>query len=389
MNTDRFKDFEPEVRRLVLAFEEGAGGGFRFFDVEELEVIADYYMEVRDLEGLEKAVVLGERLYPHSGAIRLRRAHLLGVEGRYGQALRLLRQLEQEEPDNTDVSYSLATLYSMTGNPKASIDYYRRAAADGYGLGAIYGNMGDEYVRLGDTVQAVRHYRKAVASDADEQRSLYALWGIWESQGRYVKAVRFFARHVEDHPYCKVAWYCLGCAYLRGGRVDAAKAADALEYAVAIDNRFEEAYTELAEAYMELGDLHHAVQAFRDMLDFTADRHHVLRDIGNLYMVVGNYHTAYAYFRDAIKENPDNGFAWNDLGRCCEKLGYSEEAAGHYNRAITLEPDYDDLWLDLADLYIAQLRFAEAAALLESARGEADERLQFDSRLLYCYYRLV
>ena len=46
------------------------------------------------------------------------------------------------------------------------------------------------------------------------------------------------------------------------------------------------------------------------------------------------------------------------------------------------------MWLDLADLYIAQQRFAEAAALLDSARMEADNRFQFDNRLLYCYYKL-
>ena len=108
-------------------------------DVDELTVVADYYLEVRDVEGLEAAVSKGERIYPHNGDIRLRRAQLLGIKGAYGQALRILKQLEQEEPDNTDVFYSLGTLYSLTDNPQASIYYYLKAAADGYELGMIYG----------------------------------------------------------------------------------------------------------------------------------------------------------------------------------------------------------------------------------------------------------
>ena len=385
MNTDRFKNYGPEVRQLVLAFEGERGR--HFFDVDELEVIADYYLEMQDMEGLEAAVKLGERLYPNNNEMRLRKAHLLGVQGAYQQALRLLEQLEHDEPDNTDVAYSLGTLYSMTGNAKKSIGYYLRAATDGYELGMIYGNVADEYLKLGNTVEAVRYYRKAVADNPDEQRSLRALAYIWDWQGRLDQAVQYFSKHVADNPYCKTAWYCLGCSYLNGRHANAAKAVDAFEYALAIDNRYEYASYGLSEAYEMLGDLPHAVQALRDVLDYTDDRHLVLRGIGNLYMHACNYHTAYTYYRDALKENADNGFVWNDLGRCCEKLGYMDEAVAHYNRAINLYPDYDDFWLDLANLYITELRFAEAAALLESARLEADNQFNFDGLLLFCYYK--
>ena len=182
MNTDRFKNFDPDVRRLVLAFERGGEGVW--MDVDELTVVADYYLEVRDVEGLEAAVSKGERIYPHNGDIRLRRAQLLGIKGAYGQALRILKQLEQEEPDNTDVFYSLGTLYSLTDNPQASIYYYLKAAADGYELGMIYGIVADEYVKLGNTVQAVRYYRKALTYDPNEGHWLYSLSNIWGRQLR-------------------------------------------------------------------------------------------------------------------------------------------------------------------------------------------------------------
>ena len=59
MNSDRFKDFDSDVRQLVLAFEDDSKGSRQFFDVDELEVIADYYLEMHDVEGLEAAVRLG------------------------------------------------------------------------------------------------------------------------------------------------------------------------------------------------------------------------------------------------------------------------------------------------------------------------------------------
>lgn len=49
MNPDRFKDFDADVRHLVLAFETGGKGAPRFFDADQVEVIADYYLEVGDV----------------------------------------------------------------------------------------------------------------------------------------------------------------------------------------------------------------------------------------------------------------------------------------------------------------------------------------------------
>lgn len=78
MNIDRFSNFDSDVRTLVLAFEEQNVQGARFFDVDELAIVADYYLEVNDVEGLAAAVAYGERLFPTSNEIKLRRAHLLG-----------------------------------------------------------------------------------------------------------------------------------------------------------------------------------------------------------------------------------------------------------------------------------------------------------------------
>ena len=385
MNPDRFKDFDADVRHLVLAFETGGKGASHFFDADQVEVIADYYLEVGDVEGMEAAVRLGEQLYPANTAIRLRRAHLFGIQGRRSQALRLLKELERSEPDNTDICYSLATLLSAMGRGRESIAYYLKAAADGYDLGMIYGNIGDEYSKLHNTAQAVRYYRKAVAHNPDEERSLYHLSAIWDSQGRHTQSEQYFSHHVEEHPYSKVGWFCLGDVYLFSLSLYE-KAVDAYEYALAIDKTYHIAYLHLSYAYSRLGDLSKAVRALRDSLDYTDDRPFVLYSIGCLYQDAGNYHTASIYFHDAVKEDPSRDTIWCSLGQCSEQMGYLDEAAAYYNRAISLEPEYDGNWLCLADLYISRQRYADAATLLEDARTEVATSIDLDTRLVYCYY---
>ena len=386
MKLDRFKDFEPKVRELVLRFEKQRDEGGGFLDVDQLEVVADYYMEVYDVEGLEAAVSMGERLFPTNDGIRLRRAHLLGIQGQYGKALKLLQELENHSPNDTDVCYALGALYSMTDQGRKSISYYLKAAVDGYELGTIYGNVADEYYKLGDMEQAVRYYRKAVAEDPNEQRSLYNLACTWDALGRHEDAEAFFSKQVMEHPYSNGAWYCLGCVYGWMGLYE--KAADAYEYAVAIDKTQTDAYFGLSDCCRRMGDFGRAVQALRDALESAPDRPYVLYSIGRLYLDAGNYHTASTYLHDALNEDPSYALAWNNLGLCSESLGYDEEAAGYYRRAIDLDPDTDSHWLCLADLYLRTQRFAQAAALLEESRIDAEDPFPFVTRLCYCYFKM-
>lgn len=384
MNLDRFKDYDKDVRELVLAFER-QGGQVRYFDVDQLEVIADYYLEVNDVEGLTSVVEFGEQLFPNNNAIQLRRAHLLSIRGHYEQALAILQELARKEPDNTDVCYAMGAIYSMLCRSEEAIDYYLRAAADGYQLDMIYGNVADEYFKLGRADESVKYYRKSIAVNPEEERSLRNLACTLDEQGRDEEAEAFYSQLVLDHPYSKFAWICLGSIYSWLSLYE--KSADAYEYAIAIDKTLFEAYLGLADSYHRMGDMPSAVQALRDSLPFSDDRPYVFYNIGHIYLKLGNYHTASTYFHDAIKEDPAFAIAWNDLGRCSQSLGYLDEAAGYFRRAIDLDPDSDEHWVCLADLFLSAERYEEAAALLESARTEAVDRFMFDSRLLYCYYR--
>ena len=163
MKKDRFHNFDDEVRDLVLDFENTVlKGKTQFFDVDELEIIIDYYFEVNDLKPLERAVEYAEELYPNSTTIRLRRAHLMISHEQYAQALQVLNQMRQAEPDNTDVAYSLGVANGAVGQSEKAIAYFKEAARDGWMLGRVYSNMAEEYYKLKDYDAALNFYRKAM-----------------------------------------------------------------------------------------------------------------------------------------------------------------------------------------------------------------------------------
>lgn len=386
METNRFKNYDNEVRELVLAYEAMLRSGEgRYFDVDQLEVVIDYYLEKADIEMLEGAVAYGQRLFPNDDDMLLRKAHLLSAKGQHEQALSLLQELESRNPDNTDVQYAMGAVYSALEQPRRAIQYYQKASRDGYELGMVYGNIADEYYRLGRDEDSLRYYRKALSVNPDEERSLYNLASTLSELGRNDEATTFYTRFVHDHPYNKVAWYCLGNVLLSDQKY--AQAVDAFEYVRTIDNTFFNAYAGIAECYRQLGRLSDAVSVLRESVEYAKDRSYVYFAIGCIYRDQHNYPTALIYLKNATDEDVYFRDAWLVSAECCEGMGDPAEAERRYQRVLGLDRDSDEGWLAYADFLMRQERFSECAELLQEHIIDALDQFAFNIRLAVCYFK--
>lgn len=419
MKQDRFKDYQKDVKELVLDFESmQRHGDSRYYDVDQLETIIDFYLETADGEMLEKSVCYGENLFPTNNEIRLRRVHLLCFKERYEEAFSLLKQLEQMEPDNTDVLYAMGVVYSALEQPRKAIQYYHKAAADGYELGIIYGNIADEYVRLDQNNEAKNYYRRALKEDPDDERSLYNLAECYDVEGNTTKWINYFSRFVDDHPYSKVAWYCLGDAYLAESLYE--KAVDAYGYALAIDKTFLNAYIQLSVAYCLMNDYSKAVSVLHDAIDYTDDKADIYFRMADIFKQTNNLVTANIYYHKAVKEDPYYGDAWISIALCYSvqgdfgsaadaarnalksnpespvylttlamiysESGNDESAEKFFDCTIRLNPEFDQGWLSYADFLMDRQRYDDAIDILSRGLPECENSLEFNLRLAYCYF---
>lgn len=335
---DRFKNFDDEVRELVLSFENTIlKGKSQFFDVDEMEIIIDYYFEVNDKVPLERAVEYAEELYPNSTTIRLRRAHLLMSHEQYPQALEVLNKMRQAEPDNTDVAYSLGVANGAVGDSQKAIAYFKEAATDGWMLGRVYSNMAEEYYKLKDYDAAINCYRKAMESDSCDDITIYNYYDVCYSAGRIEQAADYLSGYVKKNPYNKEAWYCLGCAYRDLTLYE--KAVDAFEYAIAIDKSYVDAYVALSQTQDLMGNTAEAVTTMLRVLEYCDDRAKIYRTIGSLYAREANYDTAMAYFKKAVDDNPADAESYAAMALCYLELGDTSTAVSKVNRALMLDED--------------------------------------------------
>lgn len=417
---DRFKNYDSDVRELVLGFEEMLRKkGHRFFDVDELTIISDFYLETNDLASLEQAVRYAEHLYPDHNEVRLRRSHLLCTKERFQEAYEILLDLERHDPENTDVLYALGTVHSAMGNHRKAIQYYLKTSQDGYELGTVFANVGDEYADLGMDREAMCYYQRSLEKTPKEERAIHGLCECYENLQKQEQGVAFFSQFVDNNPYSATAWYCLGLLYYDLKLFE--KSIDAFEFATTIDPHLQEAYTFKAYAFHDLGDLPHAIASLREALPQVEDKAHVNSLIAFYYMEVQNFDTALIYLKSAVECDPSDGPCWMAMASCYAQqneyypamdcmerafrecpnepallidaarihavFGEDELAEKRFEEGLSTAAYDDRCWTDYADFLLERQLWDKAIDVLQRGLAQCDEPLYFHLRLAEAFFR--
>lgn len=338
MDNNRFIDCDSRTRSLVLAFEQCvAQGDTEYFDLDQMNNIIDFYLNIHDLDLLTQAVEYGSRLFPGDDEIALRRAHMLCAKEKFQDAETLLKQLLSNDSGNTDILYALGTLYSATEQSHKAIEYYLLASKDGYELDMVYGNIADEYNKLGMQLNAMLYYKKALAINPKETRSILNLVHSFGSLGDPEGAADYFKKFVEQQPYSAEGWLALGEALADCGLYEHAE--DALQYSIAIDKSYYDAYDILAHCYRLHGRYEDAVSTLHEAMPLADCKNDVLCNIAACFLDQKNYVTASIYYKKALDEDPYDTEARKLLAECYMRLGDYSMAQANLQQAIDLKPD--------------------------------------------------
>lgn len=379
MKAERFKNYDREVRELVLAFENMRNMEVqRFFDVDQLEIVIDYYLEQMDMELLQHAVSFAEELYPANFAIRLRRAHLLCVQNDFKKALSVLNELQDIDPDNTDVAYAMATVFSALEQPQRAIQCYLRASVDNFELGMIYGNIADEYVNMNDDTLAIEYYMKSLKESPTDDRSVENLFYAFNAKltnGDDVGyVIDFYSQFVKDHPYSVKGWYYLGSAYESLGLWE--KAVDAFEFVVAIDGQYVDAYVQIANCYQNLGAFEQSVSIIREAIDKNGKNEVLYVYLASVYLESDNPYTAISYIKKAIEISSKNVLSWIILAESYDRLGDYSSAAFAIDQACNIDISTVSVSSSASDIYIHYGDFEKAEVMfLESIKNATSKMM--------------
>lgn len=413
MFDDDYQDEEwSSLDELLKKYEQVKNGeAASMMDEEEFERVIEYFFQNSNEEQATLACDIARTYYPFSGSILLLKAEILTQAQKYGQALKVLDEMEQYEQNNLDAvllrsdillgqfKYDQAALWleqqSASFEKKDKIEILLE-------LSDVYDEC-EEFDAVFDTLKRI------IGIDRRNEEALQKICFWAEFTDRLEESVVLHTQLTEEDPYNALAWFNLGAAYQ--GLKLYEKAIDAYEFCVAIDEKFEFAYRNLADAYMRLKWFEKAIEVLEKHLEIAKAEDVIFEAMGYCWEKQKNYARARYYYRQASQLSPqddgifykigetyarekqwekavksysvalhlnkDNASYCMAIGNCLMEMDVKSEALVCYLNAVRLKPGSKTTWVALIrGLYLANY-FDEALTQIEVAREHCGDKADF------------
>jgi tetratricopeptide (TPR) repeat protein len=378
---------------------------------DEFERVIEYYFNESQEDQALLAAEIAATYYPFSTSILLLKAEILTQAQKYGQALKLLDQIEQYDQYILDAvllrsdillgqfKYDQAALWLEQKvndfEDKEKIEILLE-------LSDVYDEC-EEFDAVFDTLDRVLKIDKR----NEEALQKICFWADFTQ--RLEESATIHEQITEDDPYNSLAWFNLGTAYQ--GLKLYEKSIDAYEFCVVIDEKFEFAYRNMADAYMRLKWYEKALEVLEKHLEIAKAEDVIFEAMGFCWEKQKNFQRARYYYRQASQLSPqddsifykigetysrekqwekavkaysvalhlnkDNAAYCMAIGNCLMEMDAKSEALVCYLNAVRLKPGSKSTWIALIrGLYLAGY-YDEALTQLEVAREHCGDKADF------------
>ena len=356
--------------------------------------------------------------YPYDASLLLLKANLLILTKKYREALELLHTAENLDCTDTD-------LYILKTDAYLALDMQAKAAEV---LEIAIDNFeGDEKVdllfELCDVYDDYENFDKVfdcliliLKQDPANEEALYKMCFWTDFTGRNEESITLHKDLLEELPFNELAWFNLGAAY-QGVKLHE-KALDAYGYAIAINEKFDNAYRNMADAYLRIRKYRDAIECLEKVLELSIPEAVIFEAIGHCYDRLANYAQARFYYKKASHMNAEdsrmhykiactymNESSWNSaikclntalrtqirpssgqpdynlaLGQCYMQVNNTDEALACFGNVVKMRPKNITGWTELLKCLLHAEFHAEG---IEYSRFAFD---QTDGKPIFLFY---
>ncbi|MGV9171582.1 MAG: tetratricopeptide repeat protein [Promethearchaeia archaeon] len=263
-----------------------------------------------------------------SSSEKFQKSSRLFTEGKYNDAISLLKEVLEEEPDNIIFWNYLGKIYVKTERFDDAIEAYRTALEINPKSYSSWQNLGSAFYEKGDLKHAVVALKKSFSLDKNNILTLNKLAKIHKELGNLKRAKHIYIRILKSWPKNALAWSNLGVIYFHENKYN--KVISAFKKAVKIVPNNVFYWNNLGLAYLKRGILDKAIYACKCALDldltYQAAWHNLCK----------GYNTRGLDFKYKEKD-PNKGESWYSLANTLYKANYYQDALDSIERAIKIE----------------------------------------------------
>ncbi|MEL6864363.1 MAG: tetratricopeptide repeat protein [Bacteroidota bacterium] len=352
-------------------------GTVGFFEEKVFFKIIEYYQKA---DQLDRAIEVADHAlgqYTYSVEFYLLKSQMLLEKGCKHLALSCLERAEIFAPQELELHLLRAEVFTAMGYTEDAFAILERIKDDvsDEQLCEIFFCEACIHEHLEQFDSMFFALRDAILADPSNKSVIRRLWLSVEMSGAYAESIELYQFLIDKDPYCYISWYNLGHAYYC--LKDFEHAAQAFEYAYLIDETFEFAYRDCADAWIKLKEYGKALACYEEALGFVEPDSDLYLHIGYCYECLQDIGLAYSFYRKAIHLKANNDTVYFRLGECYASEKKWGNAIRAYHKAIEIDSRKEEYLKALAEAYYQVDEPEKARQLFKKAADTAPEYSEY------------
>jgi tetratricopeptide (TPR) repeat protein len=329
-------DFRPLEEIVTEFFRAKRGEKNVKLDEEEYEFLIDYFEGEGDKDNAKAACELGTTFYPYSTNLLLRKCEWLSDQNKFGQALKVLDDLDIIEQNNIDALFMRVEILIEQNKYEDAIKILNEALPnqDDDNKTEIYLELSELYDQLEDYEKVYDSLKKLLLHDPQNEEAMLRICFWADITNQQDDAIKLYQSIIENNPFSTIAWYNLGAAYQ--GLKLFEKSIECYTNCIDLDEQFEYAYRNLGDAYIQLKKYDEAIDALEKHLKISTPEDIILEAIGDCWERKKDYKTARTYYQKAIQMSPEDDSIFYKIGKTYTSEAQWEKAMKSYSKAFQL-----------------------------------------------------
>ncbi|MFT4984794.1 MAG: tetratricopeptide (TPR) repeat protein [Glaciecola sp.] len=338
-----------------------------FFDVEEFEIIIDYYIFTFDTKEAQTAVAKATSQHPDSNCLKIKKAYVLTVVGQMRKALILLQQVVSVEPLNYEVHQLMAMTYSKTGKTDKAIESYMKAITycNKEEKVQIMIDLALEFSNVNRFDESLKLLKTIVLLNPKEDFAIYELQFCLHKAGRLDEGPAIFQQIIDLNPYSIAAWFNLGVCY--GNNEKHTEALEAYDYALAINEKHTPSLFNKGNMLYQMEEYSKALEAYQMVVNVEEPMAITYCNMGECHEQLMEFEQALKYYYKALEMDPSFADAHIGCAIAEDLLGNTDKAVECIEKALKISPSSSDYRHFYAEMLKKAKQYDKAITVFEKA----------------------
>lgn len=337
-------------------------------EVETYPLLARVHIQMRRFANAEQTLKQLLAIDPDSVAAYYYLGVLYGnYMKQYARAEAMYLKILDLQPDNTQITATLAQLYLDQKKPRQALERLleiERRTPEDPGLELRIAVL---YYELKEYPHAIRRFKAVLAKHPEADKLQYYLGVIHEESGDLPAAEGYYRKLAPTSAFYKDAWLRMAVYYHQRQKDDAV-AVRLLDEAIANKRDVQEFYEYQAYVYEAKKDFAGAAKVLEAAVRQFPEQERLWFSLGATYEKLKARDKAVATMREVLQRNPRNATALNYIGYTYAERGdHLDEAEAMLQTAAGLRPNDGYILDSLAWLYFQKGDNTRALDLLRRA----------------------